>query len=367
MTRHFISIIALLVSIASCATTRISHKGNNFASLSCNEQALIISDKGTLEVNNTSNELLVLLDSTALPHDYSYTVKLSQPNNKPGKTVKVKSGNGATVSIKKSMWGIALDITPCGDMIVVECECDNSSNHNDITSTRSLKLSVNKYTSTGYTTLATTTLNKGIDLYDKTNVLNATLVGNTITISMGRKKPQQVLKVNVERSNEHNCAGIVAGPGNKLSIERTMATFNRVNTVKINTQWNKDKLDKHFMQSTDPIEGYWTYLDRDLEDKWVRMGGTYTLALIANENQGYDIIYIEGAKTNKTSWHPFMLKGTLSKTMFGGVYQATWIDSTFEPLTEDIQATIENGVILTIKYPVLKSQLRFSKMLDTRR
>lgn len=365
MTRYFLSILALLISIASCATTRISHKGNKFASLSCNKQAFTISDKGTLEVNNASNEQLVLLDSTALPHDYSYTVKLSLPNNRPGKTAKVKSDNGSTVLINKPMWGIALDITPSGDMIVVECVSDNSSKHNDITSERTLKLSLTQYTSTGYTTIATATLDKGIDLYDKANVLNATLTGNTITVSMGRKKPQQVLKANVERSNQYNHAGIVAGPGTQLSIERTMASFSNDKTVKISTKWDKDKLDKLFMRSTDPVEGYWVYLDRDLEDKWVRMGGTYTLALVANENQGYDIIYIEGAKTNQTSWRPFMLKGTLSKTMFNGVFRATWIDSTFERLSEDIQATIENGVILTVKYPVLKSQLRFSKVLNT--
>ena len=59
-----------------------------------------------------------------------------------------------------------------------------------------------------------------------------------------------------------------------------------------------------------------------------------------------------------------MLKGHMTKTIFSGNYEATWIDATLEPIEKDVQATIENGVILTLNFPVFKSQVRFSKVLD---
>ena len=100
-----------------------------------------------------------------------------------------------------------------------------------------------------------------------------------------------------------------------------------------------------------------------MEDKWLRLGGRYTLALVRNDD-GYDIIYIDGAQVKKSLWHEGMLKGRLTKTMFSGNYEASWIDATLEPIDRDVQATLENGIILTVNFPVYKSQVRFSKIVN---
>jgi hypothetical protein len=55
----------------------------------------------------------------------------------------------------------------------------------------------------------------------------------------------------------------------------------------------------------------------------------------------------------------------MTKTVFSGNYDATWIDATMEPIEKDVQATIENGVILTMSFPVFKSQVRFAKVLSS--
>ena len=59
-----------------------------------------------------------------------------------------------------------------------------------------------------------------------------------------------------------------------------------------------------------------------------------------------------------------MLKGHMTKTIFSGNYDGMWIDATMEPIDKDVQASIENGVILTFSFPVFKSQLRFAKVIS---
>ena len=114
--------------------------------------------------------------------------------------------------------------------------------------------------------------------------------------------------------------------------------------------------------SADPVEGYWQYLDRDMDDEWLRLGGRYTIATVQAGN-GYDIIYIDGAKVKKSLWQPGMLKGHITKTIFTGNYDLFWIDATMEPIDDEAYATVENGVILTLNFPTYKSQVRLSKIL----
>lgn len=57
-----------------------------------------------------------------------------------------------------------------------------------------------------------------------------------------------------------------------------------------------------------------------------------------------------------------MLKGRLRPTIFENHYTLEWIDSEFRTMTEDMHADIEQGAILTLSFPLLKTTLRFSKV-----
>ena len=63
-------------------------------------------------------------------------------------------------------------------------------------------------------------------------------------------------------------------------------------------------------------------------------------------------------------WEPGMLKGHITPTLFTGNYDLMWIDATMEPIDNDCYATIENGIILTLNFPVYKSQVRLSKIIN---
>jgi len=99
-----------------------------------------------------------------------------------------------------------------------------------------------------------------------------------------------------------------------------------------------------------------------MEDKWLRLGGRYTLAAVWRDG-GYDLIYVDGAQVKKSLWQMGMVKGRITKTIFTDNYEGEWIDATLEPINKDVYATLDNGVILTINFPVYKSQVRFSKLL----
>lgn len=59
-----------------------------------------------------------------------------------------------------------------------------------------------------------------------------------------------------------------------------------------------------------------------------------------------------------------MLKGHLSTTHFTDTYVAMWVDATLQMMSQDVQASVENGVILTMKFPVYASQVRFAKSIQ---
>lgn len=130
------------------------------------------------------------------------------------------------------------------------------------------------------------------------------------------------------------------------------------------TIWTAESLNARFRESSDPNEGFWRYLDRENDPQYARPGGRYLLAVVKNDNgEDYDIIYVDGAETFSSRWKTMMLKGRLRSTIFENHFDLEWIDATFEPIRRDIHASITGGSILTLSFPLLKTTLRFSKVV----
>ena len=128
------------------------------------------------------------------------------------------------------------------------------------------------------------------------------------------------------------------------------------------TDYTLEGLRERFSRSSDPVEGFWRYFDRQNDPVYARPGGEYTLALVNNGMPGeYDIVLVDGARVYADKWRPMMLKGRLRATVFNGHYDLSWIDASFEPMTSDIHATIEDGALLTLSFPLYKTVIRFSK------
>lgn len=105
----------------------------------------------------------------------------------------------------------------------------------------------------------------------------------------------------------------------------------------------------------------WRYLDRENDPAFARPGGDYELALIADSQGGYDIIYMGGAVTNAAHWEPGMLKGRIEPTGFAGYYKLEWVDATGRLIPDECFAEFDSGrTVLTLSFPSLQASLRFS-------
>lgn len=130
------------------------------------------------------------------------------------------------------------------------------------------------------------------------------------------------------------------------------------------THWTIDSLAAYFSKSGDPVEGFWSFLDRDNDPAWAIPGGFYELAIVrsATEAKAYDIIYLGGAKVDASRWREGMRKGRLRPTIFADHYSMEWTDSRFNADYEEITADVSaEGTILTLNFPLYHSKLRFSK------
>lgn len=103
-----------------------------------------------------------------------------------------------------------------------------------------------------------------------------------------------------------------------------------------------------------------TYLD-STESLSGRIGGEYSLGLLPTDN-GFDLIYLGGARVNASAWKPGMKKGTLTSRGFQNHYILTWTDATGRHLPGEHYATYDPAEgLLTLNFPALKTTLRLAR------
>ena len=323
-----------------------------------------IVDDRLVEENATLATALSIDTMRIVSTDYRYQMRLANLNNRQGKTKSIKNPmTGTQTVITSPQWGVVFNMDDRGNYCAVVLSCDNSAPYDDITDQRSMQVSLVKSESGNVTELASATLTRGVSLEDDLNNVCVDVTGHGVQVSMGKDELEPVLEASVARPAGEVWVGYLVGAGSRVSIERAVLTIDNEQQVATSTLWTLDALDEYLATSADPVEGYWRYLDRDMEDKWLRLGGRYTLAVVRADD-GYDLIYIDGAQVKKSQWQACMLKGHMTKTQFSGNYDLRWIDATMEPIDEDCYATIENGVILSLHFPIYKSQVRFAKVLN---
>lgn len=294
---------------------------------------------------------------------YRYQLRLANLNNKQGKSMSIKNPmTGGKSSITSPQWGLLFNYDEEGNYYAVVLSCDNSAPYDDITDQRTM-LATLIYCNDGNTTeLASATLTKGVSLEDDLNTLCVDVDEDEVHVSIGKDELQHVFDAPVTRPVGAVQVGYLVGPGSRVSLERAVLSIDNEQQAATTSLWTMDTLFEYLADSSDPVEGFWRYMDRDMEDTWLRLGGRYTLAVVRADD-GYDLIYVEGAQVMKQQWKLGMIKGHIVKTIFSGNYDLSWIDATMETIDNEAYATIENGVILTLNFPTYKSQVRFAKVM----
>ncbi len=373
--RHFLFLTLLMLGVGANAqsTTTYATVYNGFASLHQNDKATIAGDY--LQLENTLMNETIVLDTAAIDPFVSYKYYLHYANLhcREGKFYKVIDQNGKTHITSSPSCGLIFNY--CGNSYwQARVQCTNSNLYNESVDERCMTVELIKVIDGKHETVETAFLKKDVDLNDGYNYLCIQVDGENIVLAMGKNKLKEILRHKMTDNEKklvqgHDAlrVGYMVGPGALVSIERAVLTRSEVpnNAVELETSWTREALDRHFADSKNPFEGYWTYLDRDMEDTWLKLGGRYTIALVET-GDGYDVIYVDGAQVKKSLWHTGMKKAVMKKTIFTDNFNCSWTDATLQPISEDVYGYFESGVILSFKFPVYKSQVRFSKVLDTK-
>lgn len=328
-----------------------------------------IDDNGMMCDSNEASTSQVRLCTAEVPPKtpFTYYARLACNNNREGNRSRFVALHRGTRDAKGPQWGIVF-AHDGKQYWTLTMQCTDSDFDNDITQERSMKLSLVKCVSDEESiVVGDTVVAGGLDLDNGFNFIGVRVGEKDVVVLGGTKGLRELMRVPVGITTKGpTSVGYILGPSAQVTIERTGLTFSTDEAADLATGWTLDMLKEHFADSKDPFEGFWQYLDREMEDKWLRMGGRYTIALVKNRATGdYDIIYVDGAKVHKSQWHTGMRKGKMTPTIFTDNYNATWVDATKETISDDVQATFESGVILKIAFPVYKSQLRFSKVIKT--
>ena len=154
--------------------------------------------------------------------------------------------------------------------------------------------------------------------------------------------------------------GYFAGEGCSLKVKRICYEDSPIPQLLFATNYSKEWLDKKMAESSDPIEGYWIYLDRSTDDRFFELGGKYTIAII-KEDAGYNVLYVDGAELYSGYWIPYMSKGRLSETPFVGHFDLEWHDA-MKNIIDDETYAVLSDFVLTFHFPIQKSQVRFRKL-----
>ncbi len=308
--------------------------------------------------NRTTADNIILCDSALSSYKFQITLRIANLHNSENKSYAVSDNKGKAQKVANPSWGVVFNYISPQNYCALILKANNSNPY-DILDKRSLTCTLLRIADGKHEVLASQSITDNVDLYQGSNLIS--IIGNqsNLSVKIGKTELKQIFSANIDITPGSK-AGIFTGPGSKTAVERFIIKHEQDPAAVLNTAWTENRIAKHIAKSSDPNEGIWQYLDRIIDEKQLKLGGRYKLALIATPS-GYDIIYISGAEVNATKWQTGMIKGRLIKTQFPNHYDLIWYDALFAPFSNDVNATIENSSIITFNFPVHKTQLRFAK------
>lgn len=186
------------------------------------------------------------------------------------------------------------------------------------------------------------------------------------TVYAGEKEPADIFTLPPTHSFPDSLGVKARG---KADVDFLLTEYTPDPAARLMTGHSAESLHRH-MVSIQPntVEGVWTYLDRDTDERSMRLGGTYTIAIVRNDSIGrqspesFDIIYIEGAKVGNDTWQTGMKKGRLTATLFQNHYNLSWICADLTEIANECSATMNGDKsIISFNFPIYGSTVRFSR------
>lgn len=200
---------------------------------------------------------------------------------------------------------------------------------------------------------------KGPDPSGSLNFYKLEVNDGVLSLFGGLHSPEKLVTFELSDNFRVDSLGFFLYPGASISPDEIRLTL-KDDLTQV-TYWNdRDFLNEYLEAAPNNSEGYWQLLDRSLEESLLRMGGDYKFALVRSQD-GYDLIYLEGAKTNNSKWQRGMVKARLRPSGIKNIYNVEWIDAMLNLMQNDIKAQIEEDNLITISFPYQSSQIRLIK------
>lgn len=351
-------ILSTILSALNCMPSELLfiNEQNRFLSYGQAQNAII--DNGCIVIDNpTSRDMFNIAELKAEAKAWRMDIVIANLNNAEGKKYNYNSANGKRHKTANTTWGVVWNYSDSLNYYALELKSNNTSLY-DSFDVRSIEATVCQISNGQAIEIARKSIAKGINLYTGFNRIRLESVDGKITISIRQKKFTEIAVV--ENCTHSLTLGYFAGPGSKVALQNIVFEYEPLHIKSITTNWTMDSLNRHFENSTDPIEGFWDYFDRNISGKGVIIGGKYSLAIVKTET-GYDIIYISGATSSAENWTTGMKKGCITPTRFVGNFNLIWYDSNTEAMSDDNYVQLVDGSILEAHFPVEKSMIRFVK------
>ena len=351
-----IILFLLIPFVTNGKTTYISYL-NDFKEFK--KETNVISNKYLIESNYYSNPIHNIATFN-INNTFKIQARFSNLNNIEGKTIKIQDTKGKTTKISNPEYGLIWNYIDKNNYYLIKINCFNTNLH-DIIDQRKMAINIIKFDNGKENKLQTIVLDDKTNLFDGFNTIEIYYNNSKTDIYIGDKKLYMVSEIyDIEYQNTIT-SGFYIGSGSILAIERFTIQTEDASKYTNTTKWNKQTIDKYLEnEKTDIIEGLWSYLDKNINEKNLKLGGKYTIAIIKNQS-GYDLIYYDGAEKNKHNWQCGMLKGIIQKTSFQDNYNLIWWDSKKNAIDVDTYSTITDFKILTLYFPTEKSLIRFYK------
>lgn len=214
-----------------------------------------------------------------------------------------------------------------------------------------------------------------VELFGGYNCLSIELFDGTMNIWVGSGAQCYVGAVRCGHLGER----AVLTCNRKLKVDYVAWRSDRDPADDLSTGIGHDDLVAYLLQSRDPVEGFWNFLDRDTDSRWSETGGRYRLAIVRHDSYlifrqkhsasedsaknvpAYCILFVDGAEVNRYRWIPGMIKGYLYPTIFENHYTLEWYDAMMEPIVDEVTADIVDEAILRFNFPLYHATIRFSK------
>lgn len=301
------------------------------------------ANAGKLLIENRSNDRHFICDTTDFSCGGDFEIRYSNIGN-------IGSECGIVWNFLDSLNYEALSLV-----------CSDSAPYDDVLNTRTMIARRQRCHNGKLTNIGNYEIASGVNLTGGYNSVAVEFHRNKLSVKIGEDLLLPLLSE--PSSNPIGKVGMFAGKNAKLEVASIYRDTDPDSKAPLLTAWTSDSIKSHLVASTDPIEGFYTYLDRKTDSRKIRLGGKYSIAVVRNDGmQRYDIVYLSGAKVNAPDWQPGTLKGRLVSTGFTNNYRLQWFDAENRVFDDDCQANFLLGTILELRFPAYDCILRFERI-----